>query len=74
VGKYILYLEEFIFGLTISDPRIFPFKIVEPNFKLFNYFRRIILRRELRDPRPRVNKELPSPGPVSENVLKTHEK
>jgi hypothetical protein len=59
--KHILYLEECVFGLTISDMRRLAFQIAEESFKLCSLCSQRPHRRVLRGP-VRLNKGSPGPG------------
>jgi hypothetical protein len=65
--KYILHLEECVFGLTISDMRRLTFQIAETSFKLCSLCSQSTFRPGLRGPKPRLNKGPPGPGSDLQN-------
>jgi hypothetical protein len=64
--NHILYLEECVFGPTISDMRRHAFQIAEESFKLFS-----LCSQRLRGPQPQLNKGPPGPGSDLQNSSKT---
>jgi hypothetical protein len=69
--KHILYLEECVFGLTISDMRRLAFQIAEESFKLCSLCSQSPLYAGLRGPQPRLNNGPPGPGSDLQNSYKT---
>jgi hypothetical protein len=69
--KHILYLEECVFGLTVSDMRRLAFRIAEASFKLCSLCSQSPFRRGLRAPQPRLNKGPRGPGSDLQNSYKT---